>query len=131
MLGTVVAAFDGSDHAWRAARLAGEVARGSGQEVVILHVEAPEVRGEPRPPVLDAADDAVRFIKDSGVSARLEVRSSLPGRTAREIVIAAGEEDATMIVMGTRGRSELTSLVLGSVAHKVIHLSDLPVVVVP
>jgi nucleotide-binding universal stress UspA family protein len=32
--------------------------------------------------------------------------------------------------MGSRGRSDLTGLVLGSTAHKVVHLSDRPVLVV-
>jgi nucleotide-binding universal stress UspA family protein len=32
--------------------------------------------------------------------------------------------------MGSRGRSELAGLVLGSTAHKVIHLADRPVLVV-
>jgi nucleotide-binding universal stress UspA family protein len=35
-----------------------------------------------------------------------------------------------VIVMGSRGRSDLTGLVLGSTAHKVIHLTDRPVLVV-
>jgi nucleotide-binding universal stress UspA family protein len=36
-----------------------------------------------------------------------------------------------MIVLGSHGRSDLTALLLvGSVAHKVIHLADRPVLVV-
>ncbi|HEV8650268.1 MAG TPA: universal stress protein [Actinomycetes bacterium] len=34
-----------------------------------------------------------------------------------------------MIVMGSRGRTDLAALVLGSVAHKVLHLSDRPVLI--
>jgi nucleotide-binding universal stress UspA family protein len=33
--------------------------------------------------------------------------------------------------MGSRGLSELASVLVGSTAHKVLHLSDRPVVVVP
>jgi nucleotide-binding universal stress UspA family protein len=35
-----------------------------------------------------------------------------------------------VIVMGSRGRGDLAGLVLGSTAHKVIHLADRPVLVV-
>jgi hypothetical protein len=37
----------------------------------------------------------------------------------------ADELDAGMIVMGSRGRSDLSALLLGSVAHKVLHLGPL------
>jgi nucleotide-binding universal stress UspA family protein len=37
---------------------------------------------------------------------------------------------ADVIVMGSRGRGDLAGLVLGSTAHKVIHLADRPVLVV-
>ena len=49
---------------------------------------------------------------------------------ARLIVAAARDHEAGMIVLGSRGRSNLTALLLGSVAHKVIHLADRPVLVV-
>jgi len=45
-------------------------------------------------------------------------------------VDAASAYDAGVIVMGSRGRNDLTGLLLGSTAHKVIHLSDRPVLVV-
>jgi nucleotide-binding universal stress UspA family protein len=38
--------------------------------------------------------------------------------------------DAEVIIMGSRGRGDLAGLVLGSTAHKVIHLADRPVLVV-
>jgi nucleotide-binding universal stress UspA family protein len=36
-----------------------------------------------------------------------------------------------MIVVGTHGEHPLAGAVLGSVPHKLLHLSDLPVLVVP
>ena len=38
--------------------------------------------------------------------------------------------DADIIVMGSRGRSGLAGFILGSTAHKVIHLTDRPVLIV-
>jgi uncharacterized protein len=48
---------------------------------------------------------------------------------ARHIVEAAREHQAGVIVMGSHGRGDFTALLLGSVAHKVIHLADRPVLV--
>jgi nucleotide-binding universal stress UspA family protein len=42
----------------------------------------------------------------------------------------AKKYDAGVIIMGSRGRSDLAGLMLGSTAHKVIHLTDRPVLVV-
>ena len=58
------------------------------------------------------------------------VRDTVFGYAAREIVSDAAGAGADVIVMGSRGRGDLAGLVLGSTAHKVIHLADRPVLVV-
>lgn len=47
------------------------------------------------------------------------------------ILAVAGDVDADVIVLGTRGRSGVKSLMLGSVSHGVVHRADRPVLVVP
>lgn len=47
-----------------------------------------------------------------------------------KIVEYAREGDFNLIIMGTKGPSDLKGLVLGSVAHQVVHLSDRPVLLV-
>lgn len=42
----------------------------------------------------------------------------------------AASEDAGLIVMGSRGMSDWEGLLVGSVAHKVVHLSSVPVLIV-
>ncbi|MCD0416186.1 MAG: universal stress protein [Rhodopseudomonas sp.] len=54
----------------------------------------------------------------------------LTGDTAQRIVKRAEELNCNGIVMGTRGRSAIGNLVLGSVANKVVHLTKLPVTLV-
>ncbi len=48
----------------------------------------------------------------------------------RAIVHQAEQVGAEAIVLGSRGRSDLASLVLGSVSHKVLHLAHCPVILV-
>ncbi|HUW65924.1 MAG TPA: universal stress protein [Spirochaetia bacterium] len=49
---------------------------------------------------------------------------------AEKIVEYAHEGEFNLIIMGTKGPSDLKALVLGSVAHRVVHLSDRPVLLV-
>ena len=58
------------------------------------------------------------------------VKNTMYGHAAREIVADAIEIDCGIIVMGSRGRGDLAGLVVGSTAHKVIHLADRPVLIV-
>jgi nucleotide-binding universal stress UspA family protein len=52
------------------------------------------------------------------------------GDPATEIATAAKEIGAQMIVMGTHGRSALATLVMGSVATKVVAQSHVPVLLI-
>jgi nucleotide-binding universal stress UspA family protein len=75
-------------------------------------------------------DRAVEELTKAGIKAHGVVRSTIYGYAAREIVEEAKSLDVGVIVMGSRGRGDLAGLVLGSTAHKVIHLADRPVLVV-
>jgi len=75
-------------------------------------------------------DAAVEELTKAGIKAHGLVRSTIYGYAAREIIEDAKSLDVGVIIMGSRGRGDLAGLVLGSTAHKVIHLSDRPVLVV-
>ena len=62
-----------------------------------------------------------------GVSVRWAIQAGVP---FEEIVKAAEQEGADIIVMGTHGRSGLNRLLLGSVAERVIRLASCPVLTV-
>ena len=49
----------------------------------------------------------------------------------RALLDAAEEEAAELIVLGSRGRSAVTSTVLGSVSYGVVNNSDRPVLIIP
>lgn len=64
----------------------------------------------------------------TAAEARTEQRS---GSVADTILSVAAEVDADAILLGTRGRGGVKSLLLGGVSHAVVHLADRPVLVVP
>ena len=116
--------------------VAADIASKYGSEVIAVHVLEQQL-GRGGPIAFDTteeatrvADDAARFLKDVGVSARAEARAAIAGRAAQEIMDVATSEDAGLIVMGSRGMSDWQGLLVGSVAHKVVHLSSVPVLIV-
>jgi len=54
----------------------------------------------------------------------------LNGGPAQTIVDVARERQANLIVIGSRGQSDVKSLLMGSVSHKVANLSDINVITV-
>jgi nucleotide-binding universal stress UspA family protein len=74
--------------------------------------------------------DVVNALTQAGIKAHGVVRDATFGYAAAEIVTEAKNREADVIVMGSRGRSDLAGLVLGSTTHKVIHLTDRPVLIV-
>ena len=130
-------AVDHSDVAERVINAAREMASLSNGEVWVLHLREMETMSragfvpiESGAEAQSIVEHAAKELHDSGVKAHYEVRNTIYGQAGREIVDAARAHDAGVIVMGSRGRSDLAGLVLGSTAHKVIHLSDRPVLVV-
>jgi len=52
------------------------------------------------------------------------------GEIAESIIEQATKSRSNMIYMGTRGRTALSNLVLGSVTTRVLHLTHIPVVLI-
>jgi nucleotide-binding universal stress UspA family protein len=52
------------------------------------------------------------------------------GNVAETILSIADKEKVGMIVIGSKGRSELSDILLGSVAHRITHKAKQPVLVV-
>ncbi len=127
---------DGSDHSSRAVAKAAELARLSGGEVRVFHYQEqePSKAGVAN---IEASSDAAALVKQTvddlqglGINASGEIRAGLYGEAARAILDEASRFDADLIVMGSRGRSDFEALLLGSVAHKVIHYGHSPVLIV-
>jgi nucleotide-binding universal stress UspA family protein len=113
----ILVALDQSAVSDRVLAAAKDLASMSGGKVWVLHLREREVIGR-------------MGLTEIGVDAHGEIRETVFGHAAREIIEDAKLHDADVIVMGSRGRGDLAGLVLGSTAHKVIHLADRPVLVV-
>jgi len=138
MYDRILVAVDHSEMSDRAVRAARDLAVLSKGEIWVLHLREREMGAKTGVLRIDeTTEDAdaqvaasVEVLTEAGVKAHGEVRNTIFGYAAREIVNDASEVDADVIVMGSRGRGDLAGLLLGSTAHKVIHLSDRPVLVV-
>jgi nucleotide-binding universal stress UspA family protein len=134
----ILLAVDHSEISDRAVVAARDLAMLSKGEVWVLHPREREMGAKTGVLAIDeTTQDAnakvaacVEALAQAGVKAHGEVRNTIFGYAAREIVNDAQEIGADIIVMGSRGRSDIAGLLLGSTAHKVIHLSDRPVLVV-
>ncbi len=142
----ILVATDGSQHAMRAAAMALRLVRELKQaDVVVINVgHIPEIAlaasGVPGEAVdlgglIESLDQAGQRILDQTAEmftgGDTEVRRDYrTGAPAAEIVGAAREHKADLIVMGSRGLGQIGGLVLGSVSERVLHLAHGPVLIV-
>jgi nucleotide-binding universal stress UspA family protein len=138
MYDKILVAVDHSEISDRALLKARDLALLSEGEVWVLHLREREIAARGGMAWSDETKDeteaevaaAVDKLTEAGVKAHGEVRSTLFGYAGREIVADAIEHGVDVIVMGSRGRGDLAGLILGSTAHKVIHLADRPALIV-
>lgn len=166
MFKTILVPTDGSDHANKAVRIAGDLAGKYDADLVLLHVllrghlnegleRYAEVEGLVKSQPLSEAVASIpsaRFpvsiipanadnTKESVLNATAELVLRTAKEAAREqgasrlrtliedgdpaqrILERAASESADLIVMGSRGFSDLKALIVGSVSHKVSHLA--------
>lgn len=136
MFGTIVVGVDASEHAENAVQTVAKIAAETKDKVVVLHgVVVHQAKGstyvsESREDAQQLVDRYVALLTSAGVSASGEVHRELE-RIGDMLIDVAVSHQAGLIVVGTRGRSDITSMLLGSVAHEAVHKSTLPVMVVP
>jgi nucleotide-binding universal stress UspA family protein len=137
MYDRLLVAVDHSEVSGRVLAAAKDLATLSKGKVWVLHLREREViarmgqvPSESDREAHQAVDAGVDELRKAGIDAEGEVRETVFGHAAREIVADAKEHDAGVIIMGSRGRSDLAGTLLGSTAHKVIHLTDRPVLVI-
>ena len=137
----IVLAIDGSESSERAARHVVQLAKQLAKPptVMLVHVDAPLLRAAAAKLGTEAVTEyhASNSEHALGNARRMLTRAKLKfnarmviGDAAKEIANAATDLDADAIVMGSRGLTRLKSLLLGSVAMKVLARSAIPVTLV-
>jgi len=143
MYKTIVAAFDGSDHAVRALEMACDMA--AKYEALLHVVNTPQALGEtivvgysavPIPPSAEAIEKANQEMREKAeailrkhdtANVQYHIENGEPGRV---IVEFANKVDADLIVLGRRGLGNLGGLLIGSTTNRVNQLADCAVLTV-
>ncbi|PNX53752.1 MAG: hypothetical protein BV458_02730 [Thermoplasmata archaeon M9B2D] len=134
----IITAVDGSKSSKHAAKKAIDLAKDTGIDIVALYVIQepndiyPEL-GTMYPDVITLMKKEGRSfldeIKKMGSEIGVIVKTKLAmGFPDQEIIKEAGKND--LIVMGCKGKSALSRILMGSVCQKVLHHSSSPVMVI-
>lgn len=139
----ILVPLDGSELGEAVLSQTKELARKTGAELLLLHViifdlkvtgglsQASNFQKQLREALRTQAQDYM-----AGVSAKLEAEKLahsydvITGMPEISIIKYAKEKSVDLIAMSTHGRTGLGQFVLGSVADKVVHASDLPILIV-
>lgn len=133
----IVLGYDSSPGAERALEIAMELAASLSLPLVLVHgVQPPGKVGEESVEARLALESlaaqtlapAVEAARAAGVEVVTELVSDQP---APALVTVADAHDARVIVVGTWNDSPWRGALFGSVAHKLLQLSDRPVLCVP
>jgi nucleotide-binding universal stress UspA family protein len=133
MLKKILVALDGSENAERVFPWVKQLAGKERAQVVLFR--AVDVRPLDPEFIPSEMKDAANYLQRmeaelhyAGLPVRTVVRQ---GHPAEQIVKAAVEARADLILMGTRGGSSVKRWVLGGVTERVLHLSPIPVLPIP
>ena len=140
---TIVLAADVAHHSpernvARAVEMTRDLAHDTGDRVIVLHlhefavgrfgrmqVDCHEGEGE------KLVADIVAGLKDNGINAEGAIHEADYGHVARQILHVADEYDPRILVLGASSRTDVPLVPFGSVAHRLLHISTRPVLIVP
>jgi len=147
----ILIGYDGSELSRLAIQSAGALL--SGRDAIVLHVHEPPAPAVPTPIGGAAIPTGLALEADAEVAEKARKRAAeiaahgaleatraglsatsdtvVSTRVAEAIVETAGSRHASLIVVGTHGRSAIACALLGSVSTGVLHRSSVPVLVVP
>jgi nucleotide-binding universal stress UspA family protein len=135
MAGPIVVGYDGTEGARAALAEAVRLAGPLDAEIVIAFAYWASPLGGETADLLETlrrrgeaiAQEALDTARAAGLQARAEMVQAMPDVMLCDI---AEETGAQMIVVGSYGERPLRALLVGSTPHKLLHLTEVPVLVV-
>jgi nucleotide-binding universal stress UspA family protein len=138
MAGDIVLGYDGSDGSKAALAVAVSVAKAFDAPLSIVFGYEPNPMGGETADYKDKLEKIGEDMVGGALAAAKKIDSSVhtevlvvPLRPVESLLEAALERSARVIVVGGSGERPIVGAILGSVPHKLLHRSDVPVLVVP
>ena len=150
MFQRILVAVDGSEHAKLAAATAGSVAKQFGAELVVLHTmrrlgsdRIPEdLKQLARVEHIEMTEaDALRSVAEEIVGRAKDIAEQAgasnvettidAGNPADRVIANCKDKRIDLVVLGRRGLSDVASLFMGSVSHKVTQIAPCACLTVP
>jgi nucleotide-binding universal stress UspA family protein len=144
---SVICGVDGSPDSQAAVKVAAEFAARLGNTLILAHVAEPAYiayaaaypfGGTAGPMAMaeeaeSTEEDSERLIQRVAVAAGLSdaERRVAIGHPAEQLAELADDENAELIVVGSRGRGALKAAFLGSVSYSLVDIARCPVLIVP
>jgi nucleotide-binding universal stress UspA family protein len=136
-MGQIVVGYDGSACGDAALASALGIASELGDRVTVVFGYAPpglwggEI-AEHEEAIEELGEKVMARAKSQAAAAGVEIEEQLVAKRAAEALIEVAERrQARMIVVGSFGDPPLKGMILGSTPNKLLHMSELPVLVVP
>ncbi len=136
MAGEIVVGYDGTECSLAALDVAVSLAKDLASKLIVLYAYDPaRIGGEVRD--LDQAlesrgrevtTQAVEKARAAGIEAKAEIAKE---KASVALSALGTQRKARFIVVGSYGERPVTGVILGATPHKLLHIADVPVIVVP
>jgi nucleotide-binding universal stress UspA family protein len=138
MAGDVILGYDGSDGSKAALAVAVSVAKAFDAPLSIVFGYEPNPMGGETADYKDKLEKLGQDVVGSAMAAAKGLDGAVrtealvvPMRPVESLLEASAERQARVIVVGGSGERPIVGAILGSVPHKLLHRSSVPVLVVP
>jgi len=132
MAGTIVVGYDGGEGAQGALDAALVLCQDLDAELVVVFgygIPLPERQSADYREALQELGE--RYAKEAVARAGEAGAEVVFEKAPQALVDAGAKHDARLLVVGAHGESPIRGALIGSTAHKLLHLSERPVLVVP